>query len=277
MEGRWSIDADNSTGILELSWSGGQFSGRVYFDSLRHWEPLANIRFDAVSGQIDFDRPEANQHYTGRLVNANALEGTFSGGRRWLAKRAIGDAGVARSMEGRWSIDADNSTGILELSWSGGQFSGRVYFDVLRHWEPLANIRFDAVGGQIDFDRPEANQHYTGRLVNASALEGTFSGGRRWLAKRVIDRAAEGRWSINADNSTGILELSWSGGQFSGRVYFDSLRHWEPLTNVRFEAVSGQIDFDRPEANQHYTGRLVNASALEGTFSGGRRWLAKRN
>ena len=110
--------------------------------------------------------------------------GLGENGERNLSERILGDAGVARSMEGRWSIDADNSTGILELSWSGGQFSGRVYFDSLRHWEPLANIRFDAVGGQIDFDRPEANQHYTGRLVNASALEGTFSGGRRWLAKR---------------------------------------------------------------------------------------------
>jgi hypothetical protein len=170
--------------MLELSRRGGQFAGRVYFDVLRHWEPLTNIRFDPASGQIDFDRPEANQHYAGRLLNANALEGTFSGNRKWEAKRVMEGAEAARSLEGRWSINADNSTGMLELSWRDGQFIGRVYFDVLRHWEPLTNIRFDPASGQIDFDRPEASQHYAGRLLNANALEGTFSGNRKWWAKR---------------------------------------------------------------------------------------------
>jgi hypothetical protein len=110
--------------------------------------------------------------------------GLGENGERDRSERVIGGEDIARSLEGRWSINADNSTGILELSRSGGRYIGRVYFDALRHWETLTNIRFDAVNGQIDFDRLEANQHYAGRLVNADMLEGTFSGGRQWGAKR---------------------------------------------------------------------------------------------
>ncbi|HAM51583.1 MAG TPA: hypothetical protein DCP92_13180 [Nitrospiraceae bacterium] len=184
VHGQWSINANNFTGILELSRSGGQYSGRVYFDALRHWEPLTNIHFDDMDGHIDFDRPGANQHYTGRLVNDNVMEGTFSGGYMWSAKRASGAEGFARAVHGQWSINANNFTGILELSRSGGQYTGRVYFDGLGHWEPLTNIQFDAVDGHIDFDRPEANQHYSGRLVNDNVMEGTLSGGYTWSAKR---------------------------------------------------------------------------------------------
>ena len=89
-------------------------------------------------------------------------------------------------------------------------------------------------------------------------------------------RVIEGRWSINANNHTGTLEISWSGDQYRGRVYFDDYQRWETLTNIQFDDLSRTIGFDRPEKKQHYAGRLIKADVLEGSFSGGYGWRAKR-
>jgi beta-glucosidase len=77
-----------------------------------------------------------------------------------------------------------------------------------------------------------------------------------------------GEWKINANNYSGRLELSSGGGLYSGRIFIDAEKHWENLTNIRFEPGSRTIEFDLPEANQHYVGRLVADNRMEGTFTG---------
>ena len=85
-----------------------------------------------------------------------------------------------------------------------------------------------------------------------------------------------GQWKINANNYPGRVEFSGAGGQYSGRIFIDANNHWETLTNIRFEPGSRSIEFYRPEADQHYVGRLVRAERMEGTFAGNYGWWAER-
>jgi hypothetical protein len=72
--------------------------------------------------------------------------------------------GEFRSMEGLWSIIANNQPGKLEFYWAGGVWSGRIWFDVLQRWDDLTNISFDPHTGQLQFYRPFYSQQYSGTL-----------------------------------------------------------------------------------------------------------------
>ena len=196
-------------------------------------------------------------------------------------------AQAADPISGQWKINGNNYEGRMEISGRGGQYSGRVFYNVINHWEDLTNIRFDPRSRRIEFDRPEANQHYVGRLERDDRMEGTFGGAYNWWAERTGgggreeggDRersAISGPWRINGNNYEGRMEFSGGGGQYSGRVFYDVIKHWEILTNIRFDRRSRRIEFDRPEANQHYVGRLERDNRMEGTFTGDYTWFAER-
>ena len=87
ISGEWKIDANNYHGRLEISGDDGAYRGRVFIEGTNHWENLTNIRFDPGRRSIKFDRPEANQHYVGRLVRDDRMEGTFGGNYTWFAER----------------------------------------------------------------------------------------------------------------------------------------------------------------------------------------------
>lgn len=196
-------------------------------------------------------------------------------------------AQAAEHISGQWKINANNYLGKLELSGDDGAYSGRVFIEGTNHWENLANIRFEPRGRRIEFDRPEASQHYVGRLVRDDRMEGTFGGNYAWWAERTGGGGREegehherslisGQWKINANNYHGKLELSGDGGVYSGRAYIEGTNHWEILTNIRFDPGKRSIEFDRPEANQHYVGRLARDDRMEGTFGGNYTWFAER-
>jgi hypothetical protein len=95
------------------------------------------------------------------------------------------------------------------------------------------------------------------------------------LSAQAADQIS-GEWKINASNYLGRIEFSGGGRQYSGRIFFDATNHWENLTNIRFDPRSRSIEFDRPEANQHYVGRLERDKRMEGTFAGNSPWFAER-
>jgi hypothetical protein len=175
----------------------------------------------------------------------------------------------------------------MEFSGDDREYRGRVFIGANNRWENLTNIRFDLRDGTIEFDRPEANQHYVGRLVRGDRMEGTFTGNYGWWAERTGGGGREegedregptisGEWKINANNYTGKMEFSGGGREYTGRVFFDANKHWENLTNIRFDRRDRSIEFDRSEANQHYVGRLVRGERMEGTFTDNYTWFAER-
>jgi hypothetical protein len=85
-----------------------------------------------------------------------------------------------------------------------------------------------------------------------------------------------GEWRINANNYPGRMEFSGGGREYRGRIFIDAVNHWEDLTHIRFDPRDRTIEFDRPEANQHYVGRLVRDDRMEGTFAGNYTWFADR-
>ena len=206
----------------------------------------------------------------------------------WCFLPAASPPAQARDhISGEWRINANNYKGRLEISGDEGAYTGRAHIEGTNHWEKLINIRFEPHRRQIEFDRPEANQHYVGRLVRDDRMEGTFDGNYTWWAERAGGSGREededrgrsnitGQWRINANNYKGRLEISGDDGAYTGRAYIEGTNHWENLINIRFEPHRRQIEFDRPEANQHYVGRLVRDDRMEGTFDGNYTWFAER-
>ena len=189
------------------------------------------------------------------------------------------------TLSGRWKINANNYRGRLEFSREGRRYMGRAMFEDRQRWEELVNIRFEPHRGVVEFDRPEASQHYVGHLVSGDRMEGRFNGDYGWWAERAADRdegehretpAITGDWMINANNYPGKLEFSIVGDHLVGRIFIDANNHWERLTDLNFDPDRRTIEFDRPEARQHYVGRLMRDNRIEGTFSGGQPWFAER-
>ena len=68
--------------------------------------------------------------------------------------------------------------------------------------------------------------------------------------------------------------LARTASGWDGKIYFDSLRRWEPLQNVNVNGT--QITFFRPQAGQPYNGVLFNLTNMGGSFSGAYQWKAWR-
>jgi len=66
----------------------------------------------------------------------------------------------------------------------------------------------------------------------------------------------DGKWWINANNFKGELVLSPHGG-----TVFNT-----PITNVSFNAKTGELHFFRPGSNQKYSG-TVTGNQINGTFT----------
>lgn len=75
----------------------------------------------------------------------------------------------------------------------------------------------------------------------------------------------EGPWSLNAFNHTGRLEFYWTRNGWTGRIFFDSFRQWEELTDIFVDPRTGQVQFHRTFSNQQYRGTL-SGNQIEGTF-----------
>jgi hypothetical protein len=96
IQGLWVITASNYSGKLEFHWEGRIWTGRVWFDALRRWEPLTDIFFDPRTGELQFTRADYNQRYTDNqrytgTLSGNQILGTFTtpagGSGPWEARR----------------------------------------------------------------------------------------------------------------------------------------------------------------------------------------------
>lgn len=115
-----------------------------------------------------------------------------------------------------------------------------------------------------------------------------FHGLALWVALGAAlaqDGALEGRWVLNANGYTFLLELDRAGGQLGGSL--SPLNSDNPVTRIDGEATAEGIRFTRAAHNgwaaQRYEGRLVRGPSgplLTGTFvhegAGGYRWCAIR-
>jgi len=93
-------------------------------------------------------------------------------------------------------------------------------------------------------------------------------------------RGIQGLWFVTASNYSGKLEFHWERGMWVGRVWFDALQQWEPLTDIFFDPRTGELQFTRMAYNQRYTGTLSGNQIL-GTYTvpagGGGSWEARRH
>ncbi len=93
---------------------------------------------------------------------------------------------VGGSLEGTWKINQNNYTGLIEFSRTAAGWTGRIYFDFHRKWEPLGSIAFNETNGQVTFIRTDHNQRHVGTLKNNS-IGGQFESAGvtyRWDATR---------------------------------------------------------------------------------------------
>jgi hypothetical protein len=73
-----------------------------------------------------------------------------------------------------------------------------------------------------------------------------------------------GTWNINANGWRGTLTITPIGGStLTGNINFGSQ---EPITDVSYNAATGQLYFERPQVTQTYTGQ-VSGNQITGTFT----------
>lgn len=188
-----------------------------------------------------------------------------------------------RRIEGQWFINVDNNTGKLQFYRSGNMWGGRIWFDVWQQWEDLTDIIFDPRTGYLGFTRPGAGQRFSGTLTR-NQIVGTYVWGKStysWEARRELVRPAigiEGQWLITANNSPGKLEFSRVGKAWGGRIWFDVWGQWEALTDIRFNARTGELQFARPGANQIFSGTLSGNQIVGNYLWGGSTysWQGRR-
>lgn len=87
--------------------------------------------------------------------------------------------------------------------------------------------------------------------------------------------ALAGDWDIVANGFSGKMEIRYVGSAFQGRIFFNALRKWEPLEDLRFNPSTRQFTFYRPNAKQKHEG-VLNGSNLTGTFNGTSKWKANK-
>lgn len=212
-------------------------------------------------------------------------------------------------IEGDWSLIANGFSGILEIRYDGTALQGRVFFKSIGRWEPLQDLQFDSSTGKFTFLRPNAKQYHEG-MLNGSTLIGTFTGNYKWTATKTSQTKTNseptntntntatkttttsnssaspttntssadmlvGDWNLVANGFAGILEIRLDGSNLKGRIYFNSLRKWEPLENLNFNASTGQFSFLRPNAKQQHEG-VLKGTTLIGTFTGNYKWSATK-
>jgi len=282
IEGQWFTNVDNNTGKLQFYRSGNMWGGRIWFDVWQQWEDLTDIYFDTRTGRLEFTRPGAHQRYSGTLSDNQILGTYLSEGKSysWEARRGTDDL---RIVEGSWSINANNNPGTLEFYWTGSTWAGRIWFDVWQRWEDLTDIIFDPRTGYLGFTRPGAGQRFSGTLTR-NQIVGTYVWERStysWEARRELVRPAiaiEGQWLITANNSPGKLEFSRVGKAWGGRIWFDVWGQWEALTDIRFNARTGELQFARPGANQIFSGTLSGNQIVGNYLWGGSTysWQGRR-
>jgi len=189
----------------------------------------------------------------------------------------------SRSIEGIWSITANDVPGKLEFFWTGRGWTGRIQFDIHESGEPLANIFFDPQTGELQFIRYRNNQTYWGTL-SGNQISGNFTEAGRsypWLARRELvgdSREIRGLWYITANDVPGKLEFFWSRGGWTGRIQFDIHEAGEELVNIFFDPGTGQLQFTRRRNNQTYWGTL-SGNQISGNFTeagGSYPWVARR-
>lgn len=306
--GTWSIVGNGHVGVLEIGWSAEQPTGRIRYDAIRKWEALTDLTFDGRT--LVFTRPGPAQIYTGEVADG-ALRGTFTesgeGHYSWSASRRDprerrAAKPTARAPQGdplgAWTVLGNGFGGTLELASSGGSLTGRIRYDSIGTWEVLTGVSYER--RKLVFTRPGPGQVYSGACVD-DCLFGAFTqhgeGKYLWVASRpdwgveprgeVADaatrpardgeHAAVGEWSLVGNGHVGELQIARFGGRLNGRVRYDAIGVWEPLTCVSHDR--GKLVFTRPAAAQIYTGVLADAS-WSGTFThdgvGRYVWTASR-
>lgn len=92
----------------------------------------------------------------------------------------------SNTLEGQWSINANNYLGKIEFRQAGNAWTGRVWLDAHQVWEELRDISFDPGSGRVEFLRPGPSQRYSG-IMSGMAITGTFTsdgGSYPWRAER---------------------------------------------------------------------------------------------
>jgi len=271
IEGQWTLNAGNATGRLEFNQARGTLIGRIWFDAYQQWEELTDLYSDPRTGHLQFTRPAGPEHYSGAL-SGNHITGQYrirGLTYPWEARRETESVGLPR-IDGPWLLNAGNATGRVEFSRVRKGLAGRIWFDAYQKWEELEEISFDPQTGRVEFNRPSANEWYSG-TVSRSRISGTYTVtiNYPWEGKRDRRSATtskiDGLWMINAGNAPGKLELYWTRNILAGRIWFDAYQRWEELTDLSFDRRAGLLEFTRPHGNEHYSGTL-SGDQLSGAY-----------
>ena len=91
------------------------------------------------------------------------------------------DASSLKRLEtilGTWEINGNGYSGKLEISGDANALSARIYYDVAKRWETLADVHFDGSTGELSFRRPWSGnpqfQKYRGTM-SGNSISGTFT------------------------------------------------------------------------------------------------------
>ena len=99
------------------------------------------------------------------------------------------------TIAGKWQLNANNYKGKLEFTGAPGNLSARIYYDVAKRWETLADVHFDGSTGELSFRRPWSGnpqfQKYRGTM-SGNSISGTFtdnnSPGKTWVNRNWCDQ-----------------------------------------------------------------------------------------
>lgn len=194
-------------------------------------------------------------------------------------------AGGLASIQGQWTINANDYKGKIEFGSNGSEMTGRVWFDAHQKWEELTDISFEAGAGVVKFTRPAAGQNYMGYL-SGKQITGIFdqngSGRYKWQAGLTAAAAAPPA----SNNRQSAKPPAPKPAAVSAGKPVNDARAIRSVTingktwmaqNMSVDAGNGSYCLDDNAANCEKFGRLYSMEAAEKICPAGWRLPSKQD
>jgi hypothetical protein len=201
-----SITIAPSTPILNVTWSGGEYSGNAF---------VATATVIGVGGAtIDTPTPTF-AYYSGNTAAGTPLaDAPVDAGAYTVRASFAGSINYTSGYKDQ-SITITQATPTVNVSWSGGQYNGNAF---------VATATVIGVGGAtIDTPTPTF-AYYSGNtasgtpLLSAPVNAGTYAV-RASFAGNTNYTSASKDQSITITQATPTVNISWSGGEYNGNAF----------------------------------------------------------
>lgn len=171
----------------------------------------------------------------------------------WAQKNAV----VTYERTWLWNEGKVGDKRMVSVSVQG---VGTQKFEYLYEWKPATSkeVKKNPAQAQTNNTDSQLRKQYEPAIVNVASVE-----------------MLVGDWDLVANGYAGKMEITYVCSFLEGRIFFNSLKKWEPLEDLKFNISTKQFTFYRPQAKQQHEG-ILNGATLSGTFNKTSKWTATK-